>query len=112
MARTQLNASNRLYSGEVTSFVEAMHLTVLCCLQQRFPDAKEYPIDQGGRVELEVNEALDKMRGYALAVLAMLPWINDEDLEIIMSEWSDSKDDEMSQIGKAYISEDYSILAI
>ena len=112
MARTQLNASNRLYSGEITSFVEAMHLTVLCCIQQRFPDAKEYPASDGGRVELDVNEGLDKMRGYALAVLAMLPWINPDDLEVIMTEWSDSKDGEMSQIGKAYLSKDYTILAV
>ncbi len=112
MARTQLNASNRLYSGEVTSFVEAMQLTVLCCIQQRFPDAREYPVDQGGRVELDTNDALDKMRGYALAVLAMLPWIEDADLDVIMDEWADSKDGEMSQIGKAYLSKDYTILAV
>jgi hypothetical protein len=89
-----------------------MQLTVLMCLQQRWPDPKVYPIDQGGTVEHDTNNSLDAMRGYAQAVLSMMDWMRKEELDAIMEEWQDSKDATMQLIANAFMEDDYTQLAV
>lgn len=55
------SASNQLHDGKVRNFAEGMVLVMRMCEQESYPDAREYPLAEGGRVEIEINESLKRL---------------------------------------------------
>lgn len=108
---TKSDASNTLHSGKVSDFGEAMHLVVIQCEEQRYPE-EAISVDATGRsLELAVNASLWRFARAALRCLAEYrAWPGSK--HVLARVWMADEDDNVAMIAEALDTGDYSGLAV
>ena len=114
--KADLSASNRLYRGEVSDFMEAMDCVVQMCRQE-----KALGVDgQGESLGDDLNSDLDSYAAaarkcrldYFQRIRVRLHELERQLKEELAKEWVATGDEDMKRIGECLVAEDYSELAI
>lgn len=105
------SASHKLHNNQVRNFADAMMTVMHMCEQEAYPGAQEYPPDQGGRVELEINESLKRFAAVAQRCLRDYRLWKGSPAGLAQF-WVDQGGEEREAIASALLTGNYADLAI